>query len=161
MEKIRKANWSDRMLIWDIFHQVIQSGDTYTHPPDTSFSTFKKYWFARGQKCFVLLEDGLLLGSYILKNNQPGLGAHIANASYMVNPAHQGKGIGKKLCTHSIGEAKKSGYLGIQFNIVVSTNKGAIHLWKKMGFQIIGTTPGGFKHQREGYVDTYIMFRKL
>ncbi len=87
--------------------------------------------------------------------------AHIANASYIVNPLHQGKGIGKKLCDHSIIEAKKAGYLGIQFNIVVSTNKPAIHLWKKMGFEIIGTTPNGFKHRQLGFVDTYIMYRKL
>jgi L-amino acid N-acyltransferase YncA len=161
MEKIRKTKMSDRRDVWDIFHRVIQSGDTYTHLPDTSFPDFKKYWFAKGQKCFVLINDGQLMGSYILRNNQPGLGAHIANASYMVNPAHQGKGIGKKLCAHSIDEAKKAGYLGIQFNIVVSTNKTAVHLWKKMGFEIIGTTPNGFKHQQLGYVDSYIMFRKL
>jgi L-amino acid N-acyltransferase YncA len=161
MEKIRKAKLSDRMPVWDIFHQVIQSGDTYTHLPDTSFLSFKKYWFARGQKCYVLLDDEKLLGSYILRDNQPGLGAQIANASYMVHPAHQGKGLGKKLCAHSIDEAKKAGYLGIQFNIVVSTNKAAVHLWKKMGFEIIGTTPKGFKHQQLGFVDSYIMFLKL
>jgi ribosomal protein S18 acetylase RimI-like enzyme len=94
--------------------------------------------------------------------NQPGLGSHIANASYIiVNSAFHGKGIGKKLCNHSITKAKKAGYLGIQFNIVVSTNKVAIDLWKKTGFEIIGTTPKGFKHQQLGYVDTYIMYRKL
>jgi L-amino acid N-acyltransferase YncA len=161
MEKIRKAKASDRIPVWDIFHQVVQSGDTFTHLSDTSFLSFKKYWFARDRKCYVLLDDEKLLGSYILRDNQPGLGAHIANASYMVHPASQGKGIGRKLCAHSIGEAKKAGYLGIQFNIVVSTNKAAVHLWEKMGFEIIGTTPKGFKHQQLGYVDSYIMFRKL
>jgi L-amino acid N-acyltransferase YncA len=161
MEKIRKVRISDRPDIWKIFHRIIQSGDTYVYPPETTFDTFKKYWFAKDQKCFVIADGTELLGSYILKSNQPGLGSHIANASYIVNPEYQGKGIGKKLCNHSIAEAKKSGYLGIQFNIVVSTNKSAIELWKKTGFEITGTTPMGFKHKQLGYVDTYIMYLKL
>jgi L-amino acid N-acyltransferase YncA len=161
MERIRRAKPGDRVNIWNIFHRIIQSGDTYAYPPDTPFTTFKKFWFAKNQKCFVLADGNDLLGSYVIKDNQPGLGSHIANASYIVNPAHQGKGIGKKLCAHSITEAKKAGYLGIQFNIVVSTNKAAVNLWEKMGFEIIGTTPNGFKHQQLGYVDSYIMYRKI
>lgn len=161
MEKIRKAGPGDRRGIWKIFHEIIQSGDTYVFPPETTFNEFKNYWLSKDQKCFVITEGRELMGSYILKANQPGLGAHIANASYIVNPVYQGRGIGKKLCGHSISEAKKSGFLAIQFNIVVSTNKTAIELWKKAGFEITGITPMGFKHQKLGYVDTYIMYRKL
>ena len=161
MQKIRKARYSDRPAIWNTFKQIIQKGDTYAFSPDTSFAEFRKFWFASNQLCFVLLEGEELLGSYTLRKNQPGLGSHIANASYIVNPAHQGKGIGKILCEHSIGVAKKAGYLGIQFNIVVSTNQAAVHLWKKMGFEITGTTPSGFRHLQLGYVDTFIMYRKL
>ena len=101
------------------------------------------------------------LGTYIIKPNQIDLGNHIANCSYMVNPNHQGRGIGKLLCEHSIEFAKQKKYLGIQFNIVVSTNINAIKLWKKFGFEIIGTTPKGFKHKGLGLVDTYIMFKDL
>ena len=89
------------------------------------------------------------------------MGNHIANCSYMVSQNAQGKGIGKKLCEHSIQFAKESGYKGIQFNIVVSTNKGAIELWKKYGFEIIGTTSKGFRHSKLGFVDTYIMYKSL
>ncbi len=106
-------------------------------------------------------EDGQLLGTYIIKPNQIDLGSHIANGSYMVSPKAQGKGIGKLLCEHSIQFARESGYVGIQFNIVVSTNVRAIELWKKYGFQIIGTTPKGFRHPEQGLVDTYIMFLEL
>jgi L-amino acid N-acyltransferase YncA len=161
MQKIRKARNSDRPAVWNIFKQIIQNGDTYAFSPDTSFPEFRKFWFATKQLCYVLTEGKELLGSYTLRKNQPGLGSHIANASYIVHPAHQGKGLGKVLCEHSITEAKKSGYLGIQFNIVVSTNQAAVHLWKKMGFEIIGTTPLGFRHLQLGYVDTHIMYRKL
>ena len=49
----------------------------------------------------------------------------------------------------------------IQFNLVVSTNKPAVNLWKKMGFEIIGTVPDGFKNPSLGFVDTYIMHKKI
>lgn len=49
----------------------------------------------------------------------------------------------------------------MQFNIVVSTNEAAVHLWQKHGFRIIGTTPKGYRHQTLGLVDTLIMFREL
>ncbi|MEW7277441.1 N-acetyltransferase [Aquimarina sp. 2201CG1-2-11] len=102
-----------------------------------------------------------MLGTYIIKPNQIDLGNHIANCSYMVNPNAQGKGVGKKLCEHSLQIAKKRKFEGIQFNIVVSTNEGAVALWKKYGFQIIGTTPNGFRHSKLGLIDTYIMYKKL
>jgi GNAT superfamily N-acetyltransferase len=111
---------------------------------------------------FVAVGDNdEILGTYIIKPNQIGLGDHIANCSYMVNPKYHGKGTGKFLCEHSIQFAKDKGYLGIQFNIVVSTNTNAVELWKKYGFKIIGTTPKGFRHKDLGLVDTYIMFKDL
>jgi ribosomal protein S18 acetylase RimI-like enzyme len=79
----------------------------------------------------------------------------------MVSPKHQGKGIGKLLCEHSIAFAKEKKFMGMQFNIVISTNYNAVKLWKSLGFEIIGTTPKGFRHMKLGLVDTYIMFRAI
>lgn len=110
---------------------------------------------------FVAVEKDEILGTYIIKPNQIDLGSHIANCSYMVSPKDQGRGIGKLLCEHSINFAKEKGYLGIQFNIVVSTNTAAVKLWQQFGFEIIGTTPRGFRHKDLGFVDTYIMFKDL
>ncbi|WP_310555165.1 GNAT family N-acetyltransferase [Flavobacterium sp.] len=101
------------------------------------------------------------LGTYIIKPNQIDLGDHVANCSYMVNPKFHGRGTGKLLCEHSIKFAKNKGFLGIQFNIVVSTNESAVKLWQRFGFDIIGTTPKAFRHQTLGLVDTYIMYKDL
>ena len=106
-------------------------------------------------------DDGSMVGTYFIKPNQIDLGNHIANCGYMVNPRYQGRGVGNQMCEHSIAFARERGYLGIQFNIVVSTNTNAVKLWKKFGFEIIGTTPIGFRHKEFGLVDTYIMFKKL
>ena len=160
--EIRKADGvKDSDKIWEIFSAVIQTGDTYTFEPDTPREDLEKYWFADYMNTFVTVEDDILLGTYNIKPNQPGLGNHIANCSYMVNPRYHGKGTGKYMCEHSISFAKEDGYLGMQFNMVVSTNIVAVSLWKKFGFEIIGTTPKGFRHQQLGFVDTYIMFKQL
>jgi ribosomal protein S18 acetylase RimI-like enzyme len=150
----------DYDAIWKIFSSVIKTGDTYVFDPDTPKEALGKYWFADSMDTFVVVDDGTIIGTYFIKPNQVGLGGHIANCGYMVNPNCQGRGIGKVLCEHSLVFAKQKGYIGMQFNIVVSTNSGAVSLWKKLGFEIIGTTPNGFRHKELGLVDTYIMYKK-
>jgi len=161
--KIRKADPAkDYNDIWEIFSKVIQTGDTYVFDPNTPKESVHKLWLADYMDTFVAVDDdGKILGTYFIKPNQIDLGNHIANCGYMVIPNSQGKGIGKQLCEHSIEFAKQKGYLGIQFNIVVSTNTTAVNLWKKLGFEIVGTTPKGFRHKELGLVDTYIMFKDL
>jgi len=110
---------------------------------------------------YVAEENGKILGTYFIKPNQAGLGAHIANCGYMVHPEARGRGLGKQLFDHSWLVAKELDYKGMQFNFVVSTNRVAVKLWKKLGFKIIGTIPKGFNHQQLGYVDAYIMFREI
>ncbi len=159
--QIREATEKDIEPVWEIFKEVIKTGDTYVFSPKTPKTKLKKNWFADYMRTFVSEEGNKVLGTYIIKPNQIDLGNHIANCSYMVNPNEQGKGIGKKLCEHSINIARASGYYGIQFNMVVSSNKVAVKLWEKFGFKIIGITPKGFRHSELGLVDTYIMFKEL
>lgn len=109
----------------------------------------------------MAVEDGRVIGTYTLKPNQPALGAHVCNAGYMVAPDARGKGIGRALCVHSLDEARKFGFRSMQYNLVVSTNKGAIRLWTEMGFETVGTVPGAFNHATESYVDALIMIRTL
>lgn len=158
---IRPATEADKDQIWQIFHDVIQTEDTYVFPADTPRADLDRHWFADYMTTFVAEEDGLVLGTYIIKPNQIGLGNHIANGSYMVSSDARGRGVGRALCEHSIEYARESGYRAIQFNIVVSTNEGAVRLWQRCGFEIIGTTPKAFRHPQLGYVDAHIMYREV
>ncbi len=159
--KIRKATRKDYTAVWEIFQQVIQTGDTYVFWPTTEKEELSRLWFADNMETFVAEDKDKILGTYMIRPNHLGLGSHIANCGYMVHPYSQGKGVGNSLCEHSISEAKRLGYIGIQFNLVVSTNLNATHIWKKNGFQIVGTIPKGFKHNQLGYVDAYIMYREI
>lgn len=145
--------------IWPIFHDVISPGDTYPYDPAMSREEAMDYWFTEKFHPYVALQDGQVVGTYLLKPNQPGLGSHVANVGYMVSKASRGMGIGSALCKHSIEKAKEHGFLSIQFNMVVSTNLKAIALWKRHGFEIIGRLPQVFRHSTEGLVDAFVMHR--
>ncbi len=110
----------------------------------------------------VMAVDGdLLLGSAKMGPNRPGRGAHVATASFMVDPTHQRRGIGRALGAHVIEWAREAGYHAIQFNAVVETNDRAVRLWKSLGFEIIGTVPEAFGHSTHGLVGLHLMFRRL
>ncbi|OAI56705.1 acetyltransferase [Verrucomicrobiaceae bacterium SCGC AG-212-N21] len=158
---IRPATASDHEAIWEIFHAVVQAGDAYVFDPQTTREEALTYWFRADHHVYVAEEDGEILGSYIFRANQPGLGSHVANGSYMTAPQARGKGVGRLMGEHSLKEAKRMGFRAMQFNIVVATNGVAVRLWQRLGFRIVGTLPGAFKHAQLGYVDAHVMFREL
>lgn len=159
MIKIRKTKDTDFEDVWDIFHQVVKRGDTFAFDPKSSKEDCRTLWMSPSVHSYVAEFQNKIRGTYILRKNQPGLGAHVANAAYMVHPDARGQGVGKALGNHSIKQAKKLGFSAIQFNFVVSTNIVAIQLWLKLGFKIVGTVPKAFNHQKLGLVDIYVMHR--
>ena len=158
---LRPANQCDEDAIWEIFHAVIVPGDTYVFDPQMSRSDALAYWFRSDTHTYISESDGQIVGTYILKPNQPALGSHVANAAFMVSPMARGLGVGRRMGEHCLDEARRLGFRAMQFNFVVSTNESAIHLWKELGFKIVGTLPGAFRHSRKGDVDVYVMFRSL
>jgi L-amino acid N-acyltransferase YncA len=158
---IRPATTKDFPEIWRIFHSVIAKGDTYVNRAETTEDEARAKWLNKNSKTFVAEKDEKILGAYLVKPNQLDRGSHIANASYIVDENTRGMGVGKALGLHSITTAKELGYKAMQFNFVVSTNSAAVNLWQSIGFEIIGIVPEGFNHATLGYVDAYIMFRKL
>ena len=159
--RVRRATSDDWPGIWGIFAAVVGAGDTYTYAPDTTEPEARRLWIGDGFITCVAEREGVIVGTYVVKPNQPGLGAHVANAGYMVRPDAFGGGIGAALCEHSLAEARAAGYRAMQFNAVVSTNTRAVALWERFGFRIVGTVPKAFRHLRLGYVDLYIMYREL
>lgn len=157
----RQATSADEDEIWSIIRDVIGKVGSYVFYPDSSREKMLKYWFAPEKKVYVAVVNGDVVGTFTLRPNQPDLGSHIANASYMVNPSFAGKGIGKMMGEYSLTEAKRLGYEAMQFNIVIKSNEVAVNLWKRVGFRILGEIPNAYRHPVLGLANAYVMYREL
>jgi L-amino acid N-acyltransferase YncA len=158
---IRPTTRADAAAIWKIFRAVVAAGDTYTFTSDVTERDAVGYFIGPGITSFAAEEDGRVIGLYKLIPNHVGRGSHVSNASFMVDPAAQGRGVGRALGEHCLTEARRQGYAAMQFNFVVSTNTVAVNLWKNLGFAIVGTLPKAFRHATLGDVDAYVMHRFL
>ncbi len=158
---IRPASPADYDALWKILEPTLRAGETYTLPQDLSRDEALRYWFSPGHEVFVALAGSEILGTYYLRANQRGGGSHVANCGYITAPWAQGRGLAALMCRHSLDRARSRSFLGMQFNIVVSTNQRAVKLWQRMGFKIVGQLPRAFRHPTEGLVDAYVMYREL
>ena len=159
---IRKFQEADWRQVWQIIEPVFRAGETYAYSPEITEEDAHKVWIELPQETFVTVDEGgRIVGTYYIKPNQPGLGAHVCNCGYIVAENARGKGVASALCAHSQDMARTLGFKAMQYNLVVSTNTGAIRLWKKFGFQLIGLLPKAFNSKKQGYVDACIMYKEL
>ena len=158
---IRLATKHDTSAISSIILPTIRDGTTYALDPDTDEQEALDYWMGNDRETFVAEEDGEVLGTYYIKQNQAGGGSHVCNCGYMTSGAASGRGVATTMCQHSMSHARKAGFRAMQFNFVVATNEHAIRLWKRLGFEEVGCLPGAFLHKSEGYVDALILYQSL
>jgi len=158
---IRPARPEDAAAIWSIIGPTIRAGETYTLDPQMSEADALVYWLGPDKETFVAEEHGAILGTYFMRPNQAGGGAHVCNCGYMTSAAATGRGIAQLMCQHSLHHARARGYRAMQFNFVVSANERAVRLWESLGFKIVGRLPLAFRHPTRGYVDALVMFQSL
>lgn len=160
--QIRAATEADWPAIWSILEPVIRAGDTYALNRNLDETAAQHYWKARDHHVFVNeLGDGRIAGTYYLRPNQGGGGSHVCNCGYITAGALHGRGVARAMCEHSLREARIRGFRAMQFNFVVSTNQRAVDLWRRLGFDTVGTLPAAFQHPTLGYVDALVMSRFL
>ena len=159
--QIRPARDDDKPAIWAVIEPVFRAGETYPLPRDILEADGLAYWFTPGHEVFVAEDAGRIVGTYYLRHNQKGGGAHVANCGYITAADLRGRGVARTMCGHSLARARERGFKAMQFNFVVSTNTRAVKLWQAMGFDIVGRLPGAFAHPTHGDVDALVMFQKL
>jgi len=152
---------SDAAALWQVIEPAVRGGETYALPRDMTEAAALAWWTAADRDVFVHERDGEIVGSYFVRPNQLGGGSHVANAGYATRLDARGQGIARAMCEHSQEHAAARGFRLMQFNFVVSSNLGAVTLWQRCGFDIVGTVPEGFSHPRLGYVDIHIMAKRL
>jgi GNAT superfamily N-acetyltransferase len=159
---IRDATAEDWPRIWPFFAAIVADGETYAYPEDLTEETARPLWMEVPPYRVVVAEaDGAILGSAKMGPNRPGRGAHIATASFMIDPSSQGRGVGRALGEHVLAWAREAGYHGMQFNAVVESNRAAVHLWQSLGFEILTTVPEAFDSRTHGRVGLHIMYQRL
>jgi ribosomal protein S18 acetylase RimI-like enzyme len=158
---IRPALPQDHSAIWSILEPVIRAGETYALPRDMGREEALAYWTNPDRETFVAELKEEILGTYYLRPNQSGGGAHVANCGYVTAQNATGRGIARAMAEHSLGHAKSRGFTAMQFNFVIATNTSAIHLWESLGFTTLCRLPGAFHHPNQGFVDALVMFRTL
>jgi len=164
--EIRLASDRDWPRIYPFFAAIVAAGDSYAFPDGLSLEQARPWWMETTPGRTVVAVDGdgdgdEILGSAKMGPNRPGRGAHVATASFMVNPAHRGRGVGRALGVYVLEWARSAGYRSIQFNAVVETNIAAVRLWRSLGFEILATVPEAFDHRTRGLVGLHVMFRNL
>jgi L-amino acid N-acyltransferase YncA len=153
------ADWSQ---VWPIFREVVTAADTYTYDPAMDEDQARGTWVEGPPAVTVVAEDGSrILGTAKTGPNRPGPGAHIATASFMVAADARGRGVGGALLEEVLDRARSAGYAGMQFNAVAASNTGAVLLYERYGFTIVGTVPGAFEHPQLGRVGLHVMYRAL
>jgi len=158
---IRQSEPRDDDAIWRILEATFRAGETYPLPRDISRADALAYWHTPGHAVFVAEDAGTIVGTYYLRANNRGGGAHVANCGYVVAPEAFGRGVAQAMCSHSLSEARSRGFSAMQFNFVIASNERAVRLWQRMGFAIAGRLPEAFQHPRLGLVDAYVMLRSL
>lgn len=159
MVDIRAAQDTDEAAIWAMLEPVFRAGDTYAIDRDISRDDALAYW--RAERAFVAEEAGEVLGTYYLKRNQPGGGAHICNCGYVTARGAEGRGVARAMLAHSLEAAREAGFRAMQFNFVLASNMRAVETWERAGFNVIGRIPQAFDHPRLGYVDALILHKDL
>lgn len=168
--EIRPARAQDWPLIWPFFSRIVAAGESYAYPEGLTEQGGRALWMeqAPGRTFVAVVPDSAsdsasetILGSAKMGPNRPGRGAHISTASFMVDPDHAGKGVGRALARHVVDQARADGYHGMQFNAVVETNHVAVGLWLSLDFQILATVPKAFDHRERGLVGLHVMYQEF
>ena len=159
MLEIRECGSADVPGAAAVWNEVVREGRAFPQTEELAESAARGF-FAAQDFTAAAVEDGRVLGMYILHPNNVGRCGHQANASYAVASAARGRGVGEALVRHSLDKARELGYRLLIFNAVVEDNTRAIALYEKLGFKRIGRVPGGFVGP-DGERDTVLFYYQL
>ena len=157
VREYNKADIPDMVRIWN---EVVEVGIAFPQE-DYLDAESGRVFFEAQSYCGVAVNDGKVVGMYILHPNNIGRCGHIANASYAVDSKLRGLHIGESLVSDCLRQAKRLGFGVMQFNAVVESNVHARHLYERLGFKQLGTIPKGFRMKDGSYENICPYYHEL
>lgn len=159
---LRPFHREDEIELHTIFREVVDTGAQFPYE-SSSKEEFHRQFFGSESMVYVCQNSSTkeVVGGFYLKPNYSGRSNHIANAAYMMKGSCRGQGIGTLLIKASLQIAKERGFRAMQFNMVLSQNIAAIRLYRKLGFNIVGTLPRAIRNPDGSYQDGYVLHRAL
>jgi GNAT superfamily N-acetyltransferase len=160
---VRDFDDADWPHTWAIIHEVVAKGDTFCYEPTMTERQARANWVLAPPARVAVAVDhlGRVVGTSNMYSNRPGPGSHVASGSLMVDAGCRGHGIGRALVADMVQWCERSGFVAIQFNAVAATNVSAVHLYESVGFRILGTAPGAFRHPTLGFVGLHSIWLDL
>ena len=156
--RVRAYAAGDAEALWSMLEPVFRAGDTYAIDPGILRGEALDYWT---REHVYVAENGVPLGTYYIRPNQQGGGAHVCNCGYVTARGAEGQGVARTMLAHSLEEARRLGFEAMQYNFVLATNTRAIDTWKRAGFAEIGRIPRAFWLPDGTYTDALILHRFL
>lgn len=150
--EIRKFEKQDVPALMKIWNDVVEEGQAFPQEETLTVQTAEEF-FSSQSFTAAAVDNGEVVGLYILHPNNVGRCGHIANASYAVRTDIRGRQVGRRLVTHCLEKCRELGFRVLQFNAVVADNAPALALYKSLGFVKLGVIPGGFRKKDGSYAD--------
>lgn len=157
---VRQYEENDLQAMITIWNDVVEEGVAFPQEEKLSELSGREF-FASQSYCAVAVEDGQIVGLYILHPNNVGRCGHLCNASYAVDAWKRGLHIGEKLVKDCLVQAKRIGFQVLQFNAVAESNIHARHLYERLGFVQLGTIPKGFRMKDGTYENICPYYHEL
>lgn len=159
--QVRAYAPSDLPEMIAIWNRVVEDGVAFPQEEPLDAASGAAFFAAQSLSAVAVNDGGAILGLYILHPNNVGRCGHICNASYAVRSNARGRHIGEALVKDCLVHAKALGFRVLQFNAVVESNVHARHLYERLGFNQLGTIPGGFRMKDSHYENICPYYREL
>ncbi|MHA1804921.1 MAG: GNAT family N-acetyltransferase [Promethearchaeota archaeon] len=162
---IRHIKKSDVDGIWNNFNEVVEEGIYLPIFIPVLTDHEKRSWYDHVKKehetCVVAEYPGLkkphdIIGQCEISNSEWDAASHVGILGIIVRKEFRNKGVGRALIDFAIREAKRINNKKKIILSCFSSNKRALHLYKKMGFKKVGVRKKQF-YLNTSYHDEVLM----